>query len=64
MYNYTTACIDKASSRDEIIEAIVATKYPTYGAELAAINGTTTELQEHRDYVTLAKALADEYLGV
>ena len=44
--------------RDEIIEAVVRLKYPTYGAELAAMRDPE-RAQEHEDTVNFAKSIAD-----
>ena len=45
--------------RENIIEAIIRAKYPTYGAELAAQFNGGEELQEHQAWRTLAKEKAD-----
>ena len=59
-YEYTTAKVSKASSRDERIEAIIKTKYPTYGAELAAVRKDAVAFEA---FVQLAKGIADESLA-
>ena len=59
-YEYTTAKVCKTSCRDERIEAIIKTKYPTYGAELAAMHKGGVEMQEYTELRALAKTLADE----
>jgi len=62
-YVYDTAVIpDKLAKRDTIIEAIIATKYPTYGSELAAIRNGGTEAEEHEALRIKAKELADGWL--
>ena len=58
-YEYTTAKV-KASSRDERIEAIIKTKYPTYGAELAAMHKGGEHELEYDLFREQAKQLADE----
>jgi len=59
---YTTACVDKLADRDTIIEAIMQTKYPTYGAELAAIQNGGASVTAHQEMRALAKQLADGWL--
>ena len=59
-YEYTTAKVCKTSSRDERIEAIIKTKYPTYGSELAAMHKGGVEAEAYAALRALAKQLADE----
>lgn len=59
-YKYTTAKVCKTSSRDERIEAIIKTKYPTYGAELAAIHKAGPEHDAYLALRELAKTVATE----
>lgn len=62
-YVYDTAVIpDKLAKRDSIIEAIMATKYPTFGSELAAIRNGGIEAEEHEALRLKAKGLADGWL--
>ena len=62
-YVYDTAVIpDKLAKRDSIIEAIMATKYPTFGSELAAIRNGGIEAEEHEALRIKAKELADVWL--
>lgn len=61
-YQYKTAEVDKLANRDQIIEAIMATRYPTFGSELAAIRNGGAESQEHEELRVLAKQLADGWL--
>lgn len=56
------AVVKKTASRDEIIEAIIATKYPTYGAEIAAIRNGAEDAQAHEDLRLKAKELADNWV--
>ena len=63
-YQYKTAVISKSASLDERIEAIIATEYPTYGAELAAKNGSAVEVYKHNETVAKAKWLARKSLGL
>lgn len=60
---YTTACVDRLADRDTIIEAIMQTRYPTYGAELAAIQNGGTDATDHQEIRTLAKQLADGWIN-
>lgn len=53
------AVVKKTASRDELIEAVMATKYPTYGAEIAAIRNGGAEADEHAALRDKAKVLAD-----
>lgn len=62
-FDYDTAVVSKSSSLDERIEVIVSVKYPTYGAELAAKNGSVEEIYNHSYHVALAKYLAKKSLG-
>jgi hypothetical protein len=57
------AATASSASRDEIIEAIIQTKYPTYGAELAAIQNGGVDADEHQQFRSFAKFLADSYKG-
>jgi hypothetical protein len=60
---YTTACVDRLADRDTIIEAIMQTRYPTYGAELAAIQNGGTGATDHQEMRTLAKQIADGWIN-
>jgi hypothetical protein len=53
------AVVKKTASRDEIIEAVIGTKYPTYGAEIAAIRNGSPDVDEHAALRDKAKVLAD-----
>jgi hypothetical protein len=53
------AAIPKTASRGQIIEAIIATKYPTTGAELAAVNNGGQEYDDYQAFRATAKSLAD-----
>lgn len=57
------AVTSKFAGRAEIIEAIIKTKYPTYGSELAAISNGGDDALAHETMRSLAKVLADRYLG-
>jgi len=53
------ASVPKNASRGKIIEAIIATKYPTAGSELAAINNGGSEYEDYQAFRAKAKSLAD-----
>lgn len=59
-YEYDVAKVCKTSSRDERIEAIIKSKYPTYGAELAAMHKVGDEKDEYLAFRELAKQVATE----
>jgi hypothetical protein len=61
VYEYTTAVVDKTSNYESRVEAIIATKYPTYGAELSALRDSD-KVTEHNTFVEFAKQLAGESL--
>lgn len=63
-YQYKTAVVSKSAGLNERIEAIVAAEYPTYGAELAAKNGSVVEVYKHNETVAKAKWLAKKSLGL
>ena len=56
-YQYQVVKLNMLDDRDTRIESIIATKYPTYGAEIAAIHKQDPEYLEFR---LLAKEMADE----
>lgn len=57
-WSYQEACVPVTASRSTIIEAIMATKYPTLGAEFAAFQNGTESVAEHQAMRDLAKSLA------
>jgi len=57
------AVVKKTASRDEVIEAVMATKYPTYGAEIAAIRNGSPDVDEHAALRDKAKVLADGWFN-
>lgn len=62
-YNYTTAITRKNAGRNEVIEAIIASKY-SIGAEIATINNREEkpqEYSEYQDFRAFAKNLATEW---
>jgi hypothetical protein len=63
IYEYETAIVRKTCDYKDRVEAIVAVRYPTYGAELAAMRDTEKAI-EHNEFVEFAKALAHESMEV
>ncbi len=64
-YSYWSAICDITASRAERIEAIISTQYST-AREIATINNQIDKPNEYAIYQelrTLAKQLADEYIG-
>ena len=63
-YSYLQSKIKLSGNikRDMIIESIVRAKYPTYGAEIAAMANSGEEYQEHQDWRQLAKDTADYFI--
>jgi hypothetical protein len=59
IYEYETAIVKKNCDYKDRVEAIIAVRYPTYGAELAALRDTDRAI-EHNEFVAFAKALANE----
>ena len=57
------AVVSKTASRSQIIEAIIATKYPTLGAELAVINNGGQEYEDYQAFRAMAKSLADGWIN-
>lgn len=53
--------VPRLAARDTIIEAIIAVKYPTYGAELAAIRNGGADEQAHSEWRQKAKQIAREW---
>src|SRR6056297_1351852 len=56
------AAVPKTASRGQIIEAIIATKYPTSGTELAAINNGGQEYDDYQAFRAMAKSLANGWM--
>lgn len=57
------AVVKKTASRSDIIEAVIATQYPTYGAEIAAMRNGSPDAEEHEALRLKAKGLADGWFG-
>lgn len=62
-YKYKTASVDKLANRSTIIEGVMQTRYPTFGSEIAALQGDPEKEAQHSMLKTLAKALADYWLN-
>ena len=52
-----------SDSRSTLIEKIIATKYPTYGSEIAALANGGDSADEHQAFRAQAKSLADGWLN-
>lgn len=59
LFSYEEACVPVQASRSTVIEAIMATKYPTPGAEFAALQNGPEAVAEHQAMRVLAKSLYD-----
>lgn len=55
-YNYCDAFV--SDTRSALIEKIIATQYPTYGSEVAAINDGGEKHEAYQAFRVKAKALA------
>lgn len=53
--------VDKHTSRGALIETIIRTQYPDYGAELAAINNGGEDLAQYQSFREQAKTIADNF---
>lgn len=62
VYEYDSAEWQVGDGRDTVIESIIKSKYPTFGAELAVINGgDTQELIDYQEFRLFAKETATEW---
>lgn len=57
------AVVKKTASRSDIIEAVIATKYPTYGAEIAAMRNGGEDAEEHEALRLKARGLANGWIS-
>ena len=57
------AVCNVSDSRDSLIEKIMATKYPTYGAEVAALCNGGDDAAQHEAFRAQAKSLADGWIN-
>lgn len=62
-WNYQVAKVLVDSSRNEKIEAVMATRYPTYGSELAAVNNGGQDYEDYLEFRNEAKRLVDSFEG-
>jgi len=61
VYSYEEALVPVTADRSTIIEAIIATKYPTPGSEFAALQNGPETVAEHQAMRDLAKGLATDW---
>lgn len=59
-YEYDTAKVCKTSSYSERIEALIKTRYPTVGSELAAMHKGGEAMQDYLAFRELAKQAATD----
>ncbi len=57
------ALCNVSDSRASLIEKIMATKYPTYGAEVAALCNGGDDAAQHEAFRAQAKSLADGWIN-
>ena len=57
------AVCNVSDSRASLIEKIMATKYPTYGAEVAALCNGGDDAAQHEAFRAQAKSLADGWIN-
>lgn len=55
--------VDKHTDRGSLIEAIIRTQYPDYGAELAAINNGGDDFINYQSFRDQAKMIADGFFN-
>lgn len=60
---YTTAQVDRLSDRNTIIEEIMKTNYPTFGSEIASLQGDPEKEAQHSMLKKLAKDLASYWVN-
>ena len=58
-WSYDFCRAKTTDSRSDLIEKIMATKYPSYGSEVAAICNGGEDAKAHEEMRQLAKSLAD-----
>ena len=57
------ALCNSADNRSQLIEKIMATQYPTYGSEVAALSNGGESAATHQSLRVQAKTLADGWLA-
>lgn len=62
-FKYSTVEFPKTYSRDERVECVIKSRYPTYGSELAAINNGGDDLDEYTSFRNIAKIVADDSIN-
>lgn len=60
-YRYYFAKVKLSCSRDDFVEALIKAKYPTYGAEIAAILNGGDEAHQHQLFRDVVKEIADRF---
>ena len=63
VYSYAYCVASVFDNRDALIEKIMATQYPTYGSEVAAICNGGEDAENHEAMRQTAKTLADGWKG-
>ena len=63
MWQYEEVQVPRYADRRTIIEGIIATRYPTYGAEMAAYHNGQESYEAFLQFRVEAKALADAALA-
>jgi hypothetical protein len=64
VYSYAYCVASVYDDRAKVIEKIMATRYPSYGAEIAALSNGGESAAEHEAFRAQAKALADGWMAV
>lgn len=62
-YQYDFAKVPLCSGRDEVVNALVKIKYPTFDKEIAAIVNGGSAAQTHSEWRVTAKVIADEFIA-
>lgn len=61
-WSYDLCRAKTSDNRSALIEKIIATEYPTYGSEVAAIRNGGEAAEKHESLRTQAKTLADGWV--
>jgi hypothetical protein len=62
-WTYEACRANATDSRAALVEKIMATRYPTYGAEIAAMANGGSDAEEHEAFRAQAKSLADGWVS-
>lgn len=60
-YSYYFAKVKLSCSREDFIEALMKAKYPSYGAEIAAIRNGGDDAIQHQMFRDVVKEIADRF---